>query len=344
MNDLPGVDRARLEAYLVDQELLGHGEALGIRLVSGGRSNLTYELRTGADRFILRRPPTAGLTPSAHDMVREWRVTHALQATGVPVAAAVALCEDETVLGAPFTIVQYVDGLVVRTRDDLAALDDVTVDRVVDSLLDTLVALHAVDHDAIGLGAFGRPEGFVERQVALWWRQWQSVQTRPLGDIERLHGLLADALPTSSPAAIVHGDYRVDNTILSSTDPGVVRAVVDWELSTIGDPLTDAALMCAYRHPAFDAILGDSAAWTSPRLPAAEALAARYSVASGRDLSAWPFYVGLAYFKLAVIGEGIAHRAAQGFDAGGRGAQAAEATQELASAGLRAIMTDTVSA
>jgi aminoglycoside phosphotransferase (APT) family kinase protein len=338
MTDLPGLDLPALRRFLVDRSLLPDDQ-LDVRLVSGGRSNLTYELRTSGDRYILRRPPTAGLTPSAHDMVREWRVSDALQSSAVPVARTVALCEDDSVLGAPFTIVEYVDGLVVRTRDDLAGLEQAEIDRAVSALLATLVELHDVDIEAAGLSGFGRPEGFVSRQVALWWRQWQAVRTRELPDVERLHGLLEAQVPSSSEASVIHGDFRIDNTILDRDDPGKVLAVVDWELSALGDPLTDAALMCAYRHPAFDAVLGDEAAWTSDRLPDAAELARRYQQLSGRDLGAWPFYQGLAYFKLAVIGEGIAHRAAMGFDAGGRGAVAAEATQDLVSAGLEALGT-----
>jgi aminoglycoside phosphotransferase (APT) family kinase protein len=136
---------------------------------------------------------------------------------------------------------------------------------------------------------------------------------------------------------VLHGDFRIDNTILSSSPPERVQAVVDWELSALGDPMTDVALMCAYRHPAFDAILGAAAAWTSPRLPDADSLASLYAGVAQRDLPHWPFYMGLAYFKLAVIGEGIAHRARQGFDAGGRGQAAAESTAELVTAGLAAL-------
>src|SRR5690606_22281207 len=132
-----------------------------------------------------------------------------LEGTGVPVASSTLLCEDVSVLGAPFTIVGFVDGLVVRSQDDLAALDDATVERVVDGLVETLVRLHAVDHEAAGLGGFGRPDGFVQRQVALWWRQWQTVGTRPLADVERLHGLLSARMPVSGPPSVIHGDYRI---------------------------------------------------------------------------------------------------------------------------------------
>jgi aminoglycoside phosphotransferase (APT) family kinase protein len=256
-------------------------------------------------------------------MAREWRVTSALRGTPVPVARPVALCEDDGVLGAPFTVVAWVEGIVVRDREDLGELSDDQVQRVTGGLVEVLVALHAVDIDAVGLRDFGRPEGFLSRQVALWRRQWDHVRTRDFPDLERLHARLVEGVPTSTETAVVHGDYRIDNAILHSSDPGTVRAVVDWELSTLGDPLTDVALMSVYRHPALDVILGIPAAWTSPRLPSPEALAERYARVSGRDLGDWPFYLGLAHLKLAVIAEGIAHRVRAGADAGRDASRAA---------------------
>jgi aminoglycoside phosphotransferase (APT) family kinase protein len=336
VSDLPGMDVPALTAHLASRDLLPEGP-LQVGLISGGRSNLTYEVTAPGTRWVLRRPPTAGLTASAHDMVREWTVMSGLQGTAVPVARTVALCEDVSVLGAPFTIVEFVEGGVVRTRDDLDTVTDDALARIVDDLVATLAALHDVDIAEVGLDSFGRPDGFVERQVALWWRQWTAVRTRELPDVERLHEALASSIPSSRRASVLHGDFRIDNTILSPAPPERVQAVVDWELSALGEPMTDVALMCAYRHPAFDAVLGATAAWTSPRLPDADSLASLYAGATGGELPHWPFYLGLAYFKLAVIGEGIAHRARQGFDAGGRGQAAAESTAELVAAGLAAL-------
>nr|WP_275585441.1 phosphotransferase family protein [Blastococcus saxobsidens] len=307
-----------------------------VALISGGRSNLTYGVTDGASRWVVRRPPVSGLTPSAHDMVREWRVTSALQGTAVPVPRAVALCEDPSVLGAPFTVVEHVDGLVVRDRADLSALSDDDVRAVVHSLVRTLADLHAVDPGSVGLASFGRPHGFLGRQVELWLAQWQRVGTQDLPGVAELHRRLSQRLPASDRAAIVHGDYRIDNTILDAGQPAVVRAVIDWELSTLGDPFTDVALMCVYRHPSFDLVLGQEAAWASPRMPSADDLAEAYARASGQDLPDWPFYLGLAYLKLAVISEGIAFRAQQGSDAGG-GSSAAGATPALVEAGLAAL-------
>ncbi|WP_174575723.1 phosphotransferase family protein [Nocardia miyunensis] len=327
---------AALERFLREQGVEVQGE-LRVELISGGRSNLTFAARDEVSRWVVRRPPVAGLTPSAHDMAREYTVTRALHGSAVPVARTVAFDAEGDALGAPMTVVEFVDGVVVRDQDDLAAFTDDQVAACVGETVRILAALHAVDPDAAGLSTFGRPAGFVARQVKLWASQWDRVKTRELTDVARLAEALAGALPPESPGAIVHGDFRIDNTIVDPADPARIRAVVDWELSTLGDPLTDVALMCVYRSPAFDLVLGRRAAWTSPRLPDADALAQAYAVASCRDLDNWGFYLALANFKLGVIAEGITHRAVQGSDAGSDAARAAEATPEFMAAGLRAL-------
>lgn len=333
---LPGMDIPALQRFLTERGVEVHGD-LTVGLVSGGRSNLTFTATDGRSRWIVRRPPTGGLTPSAHDMAREFRVTSALQGSAVPVARTVAFDETGEALGAPMTVVDYVDGRVVRDHEDLAALSDTQVRECTRALVGVLADLHSVDYRAVGLGEFGRPDGFVTRQVGLWAGQWDRVKTRELPDVATLHAKLAATIPRHSDASIVHGDFRIDNTILDPDDPSLVRAVVDWEMSTLGDPLTDAALMCVYRAPVFDLVLGSPAAWTSPRLPSADELAQSYAVASGRDLGDWNFYLALANFKLGVIGEGITHRALHGSDAGDGAANAAEATGEFMAAGLRAL-------
>ncbi len=330
------LDLAKLETHLRAEGVAVAGP-LSAQLISGGRSNLTFSVTDGSARWAVRRPPAHGRTASAHDVAREFRVTSGLAGTAVPVAQPVLLCEDESVLGAAFTVVEWVDGLIVRDRDDLTELTDDQVNAVATNLLETLVALHAVEPGAVGLGEFGRPAGFLTRQVALWRRQWDSVRTQDVPDLERLHERLAADIPAESAATVVHGDFRIDNTILARTDPTVVAAVVDWELSTLGDPITDVALMCVYRNPALDVILGMPAAWTSPRLPSADDFAQSYAKSSGRDLGRWPFYLGLAYFKLAVVAEGIAHRALAGADAGPGAAQAAAAVPALVASGLEAL-------
>ncbi|MFW0874936.1 phosphotransferase family protein [Rhodococcoides corynebacterioides] len=331
------VDTGALATFLRDNGVPVAGE-LRVDRISGGRSNLTYRVDDDESSWIVRRPPTSGLTPSAHDMAREWAVTSAVQSTDVPVAPTVAFDPDGRVLGAPMTVVEFVPGRVVRTADDLRTFTDAEVAANATELVRVLAALHAVDHRAIGLSEFGRPDGFVSRQVATWGRQWQRVKTRDLADVDRLQSVLAESVPTRSDAAIVHGDFRVDNVILDPTDAGRVAAVVDWEMSTLGDPITDVALLCAYRRPIFDTVLGvPAAAWTSSRYPSADALAEEYAVVSGRDLGDWPFYLALANFKIAVIAEGITHRALADGGADDSATAAAEATAEFAAAGLQAL-------
>jgi aminoglycoside phosphotransferase (APT) family kinase protein len=308
-------------AHALDLSALSrHLDAAGVplqgplraELISGGRSNLTFLLFDDKSTWVLRRPPVHGVTPSAHDMSREYRVVSALAGTDIPVARPVTLCDDESVLGAAFTVVEYVMGQVIRTEADLAGIhDDAVVTDCANTLVDVLADLHHVDPRAAGLTDWGRPDGYLQRQVRRWGSQWELVRHKDDlrdDDARRLHALLADAVPTQSATSIVHGDYRIDNTILDSAAPHRVLAVVDWEMSTLGDPLADVALMCVYRDPVFNLVIGADAAWTSTRMPSAEKLAQRYALASGRDLRHWDFHMAMGYFKLAVIAAGIAFR------------------------------------
>lgn len=310
MDRLDGLDLAALDGYLLSLGVARDGELRG-EFISGGRSNLTFRIYDDATSWLVRRPPLHGLTPSAHDMGREYKVVAALQDTPVPVARTIALCEDDSVLGAPFQIVEFVAGQVVRRRAQLEALGRRAIDGCVDALIRVLVDLHSIDPASVGLGDFGKPDGYLERQVRRWGSQWELVRLpddRRDGDVARLHSALQQAIPRQSRTSIVHGDYRIDNTILDAADPTKVRAVVDWELSTLGDPISDAALMCVYRDPALDLIIETQAAWTSPLLPSADELADRYSLVSGHSLGSWEFYMALAYFKLAIIAAGIDFR------------------------------------
>ncbi|QBJ96097.1 phosphotransferase family protein [Rhodococcus sp. ABRD24] len=333
---IDGLDLVALQRFFEGSGVAVDGE-LRAELISGGKSNLTFKVSDDVSRWVLRRPPTAGLTPSAHDVAREFRVCAALQDSPVPVAPTVVLCEDPSVMGAPFAVTGFVDGRVIRTVDDIDLLSDAEIGSCTGELVRVLAALHDVDYRAVGLESFGRPDGYLSRQVALWARQWERVKTRDLPDLERLHGMLEASIPGESQAAIVHGDYRIDNTLVAADDPGRVVAVVDWELSTLGDPLADLAQMCVYRHPALDDILGEPAAWTSTRLPSADAIAHMYSAATGTPLDHWGFYLGLANFKLAVIAEGITHRHLAGATTGDGFAHACEAVPPLVAAGLAAM-------
>ncbi len=341
MTDLDGLDLAPLDRHLRDAGIPRSGR-LRAELVAGGRSNLTFLVSDDVSRWVLRRPPLHGLTPSAHDMAREYRVVAALADTPVPVARAVTLCNDDSVLGAPFQMVEYVPGRVVRYSSELEALGDGNIiESCVDALIKVLADLHSVDPDAVGLGDFGKPSGYLERQVRRWGSQWDLVKRENDtcdADVKTLHAQLAQAIPPQSRTAIVHGDYRIDNTILDADDPTKVAAVLDWELSTLGDPLSDAALMCVYRHPTFHLVHAD-AAWASELIPDPDELAEKYSRAAGQSLDHWDFYMALAYFKLAVIGAGIAFRARvggaiEGTDGTDDTDQVGEAVAPLIAAGL----------
>jgi aminoglycoside phosphotransferase (APT) family kinase protein len=307
---IEGLDLAALDRHMKSIGIPRSGE-LRAELIAGGRSNLTFLVSDDASKWVLRRPPLHGLTPSAHDVAREYRVVAALADTPVPVAPAVTMRDDESVLGAPFALVEYVPGRVIRTRAELEALGQEEVDACVGALIRVLADLHAVDPAAVGLADFGRPDGYLERQVRRWGGQWEHVRLPDDprdDDVRRLHSALAQAVPPQSRTSIVHGDYRIDNTIVDAHDASVVRAVVDWEMSTLGDPLSDTALMCVYRDRSMDQIINMEAAWTSPQIPSGEELAHRYSVVSGQPLAHWPFYMSLAYFKLAIIAAGIDFR------------------------------------
>ena len=333
------LDLAALARFLEGEGVVVSGPLTG-ELISGGKSNLTFAVTDGASRWVVRRPPASGLTPSAHDVAREWRVTHALRGSAVPVAPAVAMCEDPAVLGVPFAVTAFVDGQVVRTRSQLDGCPAAELEACTHELVRVLADLHSVDVREVGLGGLGRPDGFLERQVRLWWRQWTEVKTHDLADATRLNAVLVASLPsTPGRIGIVHGDYRIDNTLLAVDDISKVLAVVDWELATVGDVLTDVALMCVYRQPELDSILGVEAAWASDRLPSGDALAQTYAGLRGVSLDHWPFYLALANFKLAVIAQGISYRARQGAAADASASGAEQAVPELLAAGLRALAT-----
>ncbi|WP_252437706.1 phosphotransferase family protein [Pseudonocardia humida] len=329
---MAGLDLPALQAFLA-AEVPGTGP-LRAELMHGGRSNLTYRLTDGRSTWVLRRPPLGGLNPSAHDMAREYRVVAALHGHGVPVARPVAMTEDPAVIGVPFAVVEHVPGTVLRTRADLDPLSDDDVARCARGLVEVLGALHAVDPAAVGLAGFGRPQGYLARQVRRWYGQWTRIATRELPDVEALHERLARDCPPESGTAIVHGDFRIDNAILDPDDPGVVRALVDWEMATLGDPLADLGLHIAYADPAFDPVLGGAAASTSPRLPRPDDLAAHYAAVTGRDLSGLAFHIALGYFKAAVIAEDIHARYLRGDTVGAGFEQVGAAVAPLAATGL----------
>ncbi|MFF8832807.1 phosphotransferase family protein [Streptomyces sp. NPDC015131] len=302
----PGLDPERLRGFLGRERPGLVGGPLDARVVEGGRSNLTYVVTDGTGQWVVRRPPLGHVLATAHDMRREHRVISALHPTAVPVPEPLVLCEDEEVLGAPFYVMEFVPGTPYRTADQLAALGPARTRAALLGLVDTLVELHAVDPAAVGLGDFGRPDGFLDRQLRRWGKQLDASRSRDLAGIDELHAALGRALPTSPAPAVVHGDYRLDNALLGEDDR--VSAVLDWEMSTLGDPLTDLGLLAMYSTP-LD-LPGSPVSTTAgaPGHPPAAELVERYAARSGRDVSALSWYTAFAWFKLAVILEGIHYR------------------------------------
>ncbi|MFH8491673.1 phosphotransferase family protein [Streptomyces longisporoflavus] len=303
----PGLDLDQLRGHL-DRERPGLvGGPLTARLIEGGRSNLTYAVTDGASRWVVRRPPLGHVLATAHDMKREHRVISALhRGTEVPVPAPVLLCEDVDVLGAPFYVMDFVDGTPYRTAEELAPLGAERTRAAVIGLVDTLVDLHSVAPEAIGLGDFGRPEGFLDRQLRRWGKQLDASRNRDLAGIDELHAALGRQLPVSPAPTVVHGDYRLDNVLIGDDDR--IKAILDWEMSTLGDPLTDLGLLVMYstRLELPDSPISTTAG--APGHPDAAELIERYAARSGRDVSAVSWYTAFAWFKLAVILEGIHYR------------------------------------
>jgi aminoglycoside phosphotransferase (APT) family kinase protein len=329
-----GIDRHALQRYFARHVPQCAGP-LEVKPLHGGRSNLTYEVTDGTHRWVLRRPPLGVLTPTAHDMDREYRVVAALGATEVPVAEAVLSCQDPAVIGAPFCVVDFVAGTVLRDGDEAATMPPTDARRSAEALVDALVALHSVDAADIGLGDFGRPDGYLERQVRRWRSQWDKVATRALPDVDTLHGRLARAVPVSAAPAIVHGDYRLDNTILAPGDFGRIAAIVDWEMATLGDPLADLGMLLMYWDPVCEPVLGARHVPTAnPGFPSGRELIERYAARSGRDVEALAFYQALGCFKLAVIAEGIHARYRAGQTVGAGFDRVGSAVPELLRSGL----------
>jgi aminoglycoside phosphotransferase (APT) family kinase protein len=310
-----GIDGPAVEAWFA-ANVPGAEPPLSFERIAGGHSNLTYRATDSADRhWALRRPPLGKRLGSAHDMSREHRVVSALAGTAVPVAPVVGICEDESVNDAPFYVMEFVEGPILRGLAEADAFPDHDDRRAIaERVVDTLVDIHAVDPDAAGLGELGKKEDYVARQLHRWQGQWEKSKTRELALVDEVHERLAEGIPEQGPATIVHGDYRLDNMIL--TPEGEVAAVVDWELCTLGDPLADVGLLMVYWPKSGEEAtsLGQPAN-LAPGFPDRDALRARYEERSGRDLSRLDFYVALGYWKLAIILEGVYAR----YSAGGYG-------------------------
>jgi aminoglycoside phosphotransferase (APT) family kinase protein len=307
-----GIDAAQVTAWLSDRAEVT--PPLSFDVVQGGRSNLTY-IVTDADgrRVVLRRPPLHGVLESAHDMGREHRIISALGAADVPVPATLGYEDDPSVTGAPFYVMAHVDGVVVR---DVAtaqeALDTATRGAASEDLVEVLVRLHEVDVDAVGLGDLAKREDYLARQLKRWRGQLHQARTRELPVLDEVHDRLVARIPVQGPATIVHGDYRLDNLILDPAS-GRVQAVLDWELTTLGDPLADVGLLLVYwADPGDEVIPLLDAPTTVEGFLSRREVAARYAERSGRDLAEIDYYVAFGYWKLACILEGVFSRYSSG--------------------------------
>jgi len=293
---------------------------LSFSLIASGRSNLTFAVHDAEDsRWILRRPPLSHVLPTAHDMAREYRVISALGPTAVPVPDTFGLCEDLSVTGSPFYVMELVEGHIMRKTEQVEKqFAQPERRRIGDNLATTLALLHATDVDAVGLGKFGRREGYIERQVRRWSEQVKTMtegRDAFAGTIARIAETLTARVPAQQGVAIVHGDYRLDNTVVG--DDGEVRAVLDWEISTLGDPLADVGLLMVFWNEPSDIVpISGITAPSAPGMASRTDLLERYAAASGRDLSDIGYYTAFGYWKLGCILQGVYARYKAGATAG----------------------------
>jgi aminoglycoside phosphotransferase (APT) family kinase protein len=301
-----------LLAFL-DAQGLGDGEP-EIEPIGDGHSNVTYALARGHTRLVVRRPPRGPLPPSAHDVLREARVLRALDGRA-PVPRVLAVCDDARVIGAPFYVMEQIEGEVVGDALPPALDDEPERRRMAEELVDALVTLHAVDWRAAGLDGFGKPEGYLERQVKRFGGLWERNRTRELPAVGRVGRWLADNMPESPAATIVHGDYRLGNVMYAPAPPARLVAIFDWEMSTIGDPLADLGYLCTFWVDRADppaGIFERHAVTRAPGFPSRGELIARYEERSGRAMGDIRWYEAMALWKIIVFMEGNYRRALAG--------------------------------
>jgi aminoglycoside phosphotransferase (APT) family kinase protein len=316
-----GIDVEPVTQWL--EATVGLVPPLSFDLVAGGRSNLTYRVTdAAASEVVLRRPPTSHVLPTAHDMSREHRVITALWPTPVPVARTLGLCLDPEVNGSPFYVMEFVRGNVLRDATIAAAvLDEAGRRRASESLVEVLADLHAVDVDAVGLGDLGRRDGYLARQLKRWHTQFEGSQVdgiERVTAVDRVWERLSESVPPQDGTAIVHGDYRLDNTMLAAD--GTVAAVLDWEICTLGDPLADVGLLMVYWTEPGDAaaVLGGVAPTIVAGFASRAEVRAMYAERTGRDVGELDYYVAFGYWKLACILQGVGTRYLGGAAGGDR--------------------------
>lgn len=309
-----GADPAVVGPYLAAALDDGGWQQPTVTLIAGGKSNLTFRVDSPAGSVILRRPPLGHVLPTAHDMVREHTVMSALWSTPVPVPRMLHLCTDPDVLGQPFYVMERVEGHVCRDALPPGYADEPAQRRAIgQGLVQVLAALHEVDPAQVGLGGFGRPQGYLERQVRRWVQQWEATRIEGHDALDALAADLAADVPVTQRHTVVHGDYRLDNTLLHPDEPGRIAAVLDWEMSTLGDPLADLGILLGYWSQADDAGARTSAAVVPaatvlPGFPTRSEVADLYAERTGLDLAPLPWYASFAAFKLAVVCAGIVAR------------------------------------
>jgi len=302
-----GIHPERVTAWL-SKHVVGLKPPVTFALVAGGHSNLTFRVEDSRGRaWILRRPPLGHVLESAHDMAREYRIIHALVGTRVPVPGACALCEDIAVNDAPFYIMQFVEGVVLHDATQAGPLSLTQRRSIGEHVIDVLAELHSIDPDAVGLGSLGRKEGYLERQLNRWSRQWQATKTHEIPEMDESLELLQQQQPGQIGSSIVHGDYRLGNMLIRE---GRIQALLDWELCTLGDPLADVGyLLNSWLGP--DELMPGEAAQaptTVGGFPSREELCNRYQEATGRDLSNINYYRAFSHWRLAAIGQGVYKR------------------------------------
>lgn len=322
MSEVEGIDVGRVTDWIAQRTQIT--PPLTFSTIEGGRSNLTYTV-TDAERrkLILRRPPLHSVLESAHDMGREHRIIAALESSRVPVPPTVGYEPDPDVNGAPFYVMRFVDGVVIRhAQDAKEQLSLEARDAAADGLIDVLVALHEVDPDEVGLGDLGRKEEYLARQLRRWQGQLEKGRTRDVPVLDEVHQRLVADIPEQGRAAIVHGDYKLENVILDA-DTGELRAVLDWELTTLGDPLADLGLLLVYWGEEHDTDGRLGGATAAPGFPTRDEVVRRYAERSGRDVSQIDYYYAFGTWKLACILEGVYAR----YTAGAYGDEASATAQ-----------------
>lgn len=306
-DDPRGIDAESVTSWFAER-VAELATPLQFEQITGGLSNLTYRV-TAADgrRWVLRRPPLGHVLATAHDMAREHRIITALGPTMVPVPPVVDLCVDESVNGAPFYVMDFVDGLVASDASVAEALTIPARATACRSLVDVLATIHGIDVDAIGLGDLGRREDYVGRQLSRWKRQYDASTDSPITEMDQLHDRLLARIPQQVDATIVHGDYRIENCILRSD--GTIAAVLDWELCTLGDPLADLGFTLVYWGEATDRLpIAPNATTTLPGFATRAEVVAMYAERTGRDVSSIGYYMALGYWKLGCILQGVLMR------------------------------------